>query len=87
MWVSYVSSRAGVFSNTVTHFLNYSNSTTFKTIISRGNYGTRETTTTDAVEMSVRLWRNTSAVTQISIGTSPPFSIGSTFTLYGIKAA
>ena len=62
---------------------NYSNSTTYKTILSRANNASR------GVDAMVGLWRNTAAITSVSIilqgGTS--FAIGSTFTLYGIKAA
>lgn len=70
---------------TTAHFMNYSNTTTFKTCISRGN-ALAEFTGTDA---TVSLWRNTSAITAINVLGSggANFSIGSTFTLYGIKAA
>ena len=66
---------------------NYSNSTTYKTVLSRG--GTFDNSTTAAVGAVVGLWRSTSAVTSMSLfmysGNS--FKAGSTFTLYGIKAA
>jgi hypothetical protein len=62
--------------------MNYSNSTTFKTVLQRG---------TDAaarVNATVGLWRNTAAITSIGLDTpSGNYAIGSTFTLYGIKAA
>jgi hypothetical protein len=66
--------------------LNYSNSTTYKTTLGRGN---RASSTTDA---TVGLWRNTAAITTIELamgGTFPAnnFASGSTFTLYGIKSA
>lgn len=64
--------------------LNYSNTTTNKTSLSRiarGNY---------AVAATVGLWRSTSAITSISCiltgGGSASFISGSTFTLYGIKS-
>lgn len=64
---------------------NYSNSTTFKTILFRSNFapygGLSEVTA------EVGLWRNTSAITSINISYLSNFAIGSTFTLYGIKAA
>ena len=63
---------------------NYSNTTTYKTTLGRGSSAG---TTADA---TVGLWRNTAAITAIQCrlgaGTSS-FSSGSTFTLYGIKAA
>jgi hypothetical protein len=62
---------------------NYSNTTTYKTILSRANNASR------GVDAIVGLWRNTSAITSISVilqgGTS--FASGSTFTLYGIAKA
>lgn len=66
---------------------NYSNSTTYKTVLSRG--GTFDNSTTAAVGAVVGLWRSTSAVTSMSLfmysGNS--FKAGSTFTIYGILAA
>jgi hypothetical protein len=61
---------------------NYSNATTFKTILSRGNQ------VNQFVSAVVGLWRNTAAVTSLTIVMdSGNFTTGSTFTLYGIKAA
>ena len=64
---------------------NYSNSTTFKTVVFRGNAfpysGLSEVTG------EIGLWRNTSAITSINISASSNFAVGSTFTLYGIRAA
>lgn len=70
---------------TVTHFMNYSNATTFKTLISRsGTLGGSYTGTT----LLSGLWRSTAAITSILVGcTTNTFVSGSTFTLYGIKAA
>jgi hypothetical protein len=67
----------------IAHFMNYSNTTTNKTVISRAsNAGLG----TDAV---VNLWRNTSAINSILVlsTSAATFIAGSTFTLYGIKAA
>ena len=62
--------------------MNYSNSTTYKTSLIRSN---RAQSGTDAI---VGLWRNTNAITSITLGAnSLNFATGSTFTLYGIKAA
>jgi len=62
---------------------NYSNSTTYKTVLGRGNNSSA------LVWGSVSLWRNTSAITSITIfnEASATISSGSTFTLYGILAA
>ena len=70
------------FNVNIAHFMNYSNSTTFKTILSRASNGA---TGTDA---NVCLWRNTNAITSIQVlSNGGTFTIGSTFTLYGIKSA
>ena len=67
--------------NAVIQFQNYSNTTTYKTILSRSNNASL------LVEAFVGLWRSTSAITSMDIKTqSGNFSTGSTFTLYGIKA-
>ena len=63
------------------NILNYSNTTTYKTVLYR-------TSQDNDVLARVGLWRNTSAITSITyqIDTGNILS-GSTFTLYGIKAA
>ena len=68
-----------------TSIQNYSNTSTYKTIISRaawnGSLGAE-------VDVRVGLWRSTSAISSILVAAySQNFSTGSTFTLYGIKAA
>jgi hypothetical protein len=70
----------------VAHIMNYSNTTTYKTHISRSN---RASSSVDAL---VGLWQSTSAITRIDLamgGSFPAnnFATGSTFTLYGIQAA
>jgi hypothetical protein len=68
-------------SNAIASIMNYSNTSTNKTVVSRDNTNTYVVT-------RVNLWRNTSAVTSLVIGTSSGnITSGSTFTLYGIKAA
>ena len=64
------------------NIMNYSNTTTFKTMISRfSNSGV-------VAQAEVSLYRSTSAITNIEIFTTPDsFAVGSTLTLYGIKAA
>lgn len=61
---------------------NYSNATTYKTALARFGAAGNEVTST------IGLWRNTSAINAIEIRTSSnTYLAGSTFTLYGIKAA
>jgi len=61
---------------------NYSNTTTYKTLLSRSSQAN------DTVDTFVGLWRNTNAITSFILTlTGGTFGIGSTFTLYGIKAA
>jgi len=62
---------------------NYSNTTTYKTTISRNG-----SPSTNAVA-SACLWRSTAAINSVTIytGTADSWAVGSTFTLYGIKAA
>lgn len=62
------------------HFMNYSNTTTYKTVISRGSNA-------GALDIAVVcLWRNTNAITSIKLA-SGSINANSTFTLYGILAA
>ena len=61
---------------------NYSNTTTFKTMLGRPNNPDR------IVDAYVNLWRSTSAITSFTISASSGnFDTGSTFSLYGIAAA
>jgi hypothetical protein len=69
-------------STNILQFMNYANTTTYKTVLMRsnnaGNY----------VQATVDLWRNTNAITSIEIGcASGNFAVGSTFSLYGIANA
>jgi hypothetical protein len=69
------------FNNIVAHFNSYSNSTTYKTVLSRAGSAA---TGTDLV---ASLWRNTAPITSIKLFfVSNNISVGSTFSLYGIKA-
>lgn len=65
------------------NFQNYSNTTTNKIVLCR------QGSTSYNTETNVVLWRNTSAINQISVASaqSNNFAVGSSFTLYGIKAA
>jgi hypothetical protein len=65
------------------NFQNYSNTSTYKTVLFRTDISSIDTMA------SVGLWRSTSAITSIvfSVANSGTFIAGSTFTLYGIAAA
>jgi hypothetical protein len=70
------------FAVVTTQIMNYANTTTYKTAISRGSASTREVST------NASLWRSTSAINSITITKADGnFKQGSTFTLYGIQAA
>lgn len=64
------------------NFMNYANTTTYKTVISKGGG------VGNIVSAGSHLWQNTNAITSITIRTSAgsTISTGSTFSLYGIKA-
>lgn len=65
------------------HINNYSNTTTNKTVIRRGGLDN-----TVSPQLEAGLWRSTAAINTITLTAgSGNFGIGSTFTLYGIKAA
>jgi hypothetical protein len=68
----------------VTHQIqNYANTTTFKTFLTRDNNAANRTGAT------VSLYRSTNAITSVGLACTDGggFASGSTFTLYGIKAA
>lgn len=68
----------------IVNIMNYSNSTTFKTAITRYQED-------NAVYAVVSLWRNTAPITSITLypgdAGSNTFAVGSTFTIYGISNA
>ena len=66
----------------IIQIMNYRNSTTYKTVLSRYDDASKST---GAV---AGLWRNTAAITSVLMkpGTGS-FATGSTFTIYGIQAA
>jgi hypothetical protein len=68
--------------NTIINFQNYSNSTTYKTVLNRANIAE------GAAEAIAGLWRSTSAITTIRVfcdHNAGSFVSGSTFSLYGIQ--
>jgi hypothetical protein len=70
-------------SNVIANIMNYSNTTTNKTVLVRDNNAN------NVVVARAILWRNTAALSTmtLSIPTSTAFASGCTFSLYGIKAA
>lgn len=76
-----------VVSNFVINIQSYSNTNKYKTLVGQWNLGS----SSRAVGAAVNLWRSTSAITSIQLfldtAKTYTFSIGSTFSLYGIKAA
>lgn len=68
--------------NIIMSIQNYSNATTYKTSLSRMN------SPDNHVASYVTMWRNTNAITSIEFyATGANMSVGTTLTLYGIKAA
>jgi hypothetical protein len=65
------------------NIMNYSNSTTNKTMIARGD------DLSDSTVTSVGLWRSNSAITKLDITATDGlyYASGCTFTLYGIASA
>lgn len=73
-------------SNSIIQIQNYSNTTTFKTFLGRGN------ATANRVRAYVGLYRSTSAITALTLklyggGGGDTFSTGTVMSLYGIAAA
>lgn len=72
--------------NAILHLMNYSNTTTYKTTLSRSN-----DVTTKLALLYNGMWRSTAAINSIRIFTDNSsityFTAGTTFTLYGITAA
>jgi hypothetical protein len=64
---------------TVFNFMDYANTTTNKTVISRSNKADQ------SAETHVNLWRSTAAITSITIS-GATFTTNATFKLYGIQA-
>jgi hypothetical protein len=70
------------YGSSIIQIMNYSNTTTYKTALTRWGLGNAETNAT------VGLWRSTSAITSVTIlPGAGNLASGSTFSLYGIKAA
>jgi len=78
----------GIFATTIYHIMNYANTSIYKTVV--GRQGSNDTGVVDnGTAIVTGLYRSTNAITSIQItgNGTPTFGAGSTFTLYGIKAA
>ena len=79
----YLTSNSGNPNTRIIQLMNYSNTTTNKTVISRGS-----SVNSGQVISYVNLWRNTAAINSIILfPQSGNYAAGTTFTLYGIAAA
>lgn len=91
-WIAdygWVSTTANYFGTSVINFMNYANTTTYKTLLERTAHNDSAYSVSMGSIASVGLWRSTSAITSIDIrmNSTNLYRSGSTFTLYGIKAA
>jgi hypothetical protein len=81
----YVTPSTGFDFVAITQIQNYANTNTYKSLLTRSN---STGSGYPGAEASVSLWRSTAAINQIDIRISAgTIDSGSTFTLYGIKAA
>ena len=78
----YLSANSGNPNTRIINIMNYSNTTTNKTVLVRGS-----SVNGNQVISYANLWRNTAAITSIDVFTqSGTYAAGSTFSLYGIAA-
>lgn len=82
-YIPSASQTAGTFGTSVMHINDYANTTTFKSAVSTSANANAQ------VETTANLYRSTSAISSITLlsGTASNLSTGSTFTLFGVKAA
>jgi hypothetical protein len=81
------SSTSGIFGSAIWHCLNYANTSTFKTTLSRS---AADLNGSGQTRVSASLTRSTGAITVVNCSTfnaSNYFAVGSTFTLYGIRVS
>lgn len=72
-------------SNLITHIMNYSNTATYKSTMTRANLSANSNGVVQEIFQCAGLYRSTSAITSVTAYTgSGNYSSGSTFTLYGI---
>ena len=82
-YLNYYASVSTTQNTQIFNIMNYASTTTNKTVVGRANRAD------SGVDAAVALWRSTAAITSIALKlkNGSNFSTGSTFTLYGIKAA
>jgi hypothetical protein len=80
-YLSFSGFPTATFASTIVHFMNYSNTTTNKTFLSRSGFAAAYT------DASAGLWRSTAAISSMTLYAGTSYDTGCTFTLYGIKAA
>lgn len=82
-YLNYYGSVSTTQNTQIFNIMNYSNTTTNKTVIGRANRAD------SGVDAAVAMWRSTAAINSVAIKlkNGSNFSIGSTFTLYGVKSA
>ena len=77
----YLRTTASTFCVSIIQVNNYSNATTYKTALMKGD------SVTAGVQVGVGLWRSTSAINRVDlIAAAGSYEVGCTFTIYGIKA-
>lgn len=82
VYLDYYGLSAATFNmNAVIQFMNYANTSVYKTFLVRENNAAIST------EAHVDLWRSTSAINSVTVFTNSTWVSGTTFNLYGIKAA
>lgn len=71
--------------NIITHIQNYSNSTTYKSLITRANFSANSNGVPQEIWESIGVWRSTAAINSVTAYMNTGnYSSGSTLTLYGI---
>ena len=80
-----VNTNTNLETNVIMNIMNYSNTTTYKTMLARGNRASASNN--PGTEAGVGQWRNTAAITSLKIFVLGNIITGSTFTLYGILKA
>jgi hypothetical protein len=73
--------------NIITSILNYANPNGHKTVLTRANMSENAGGVSRETFISAGTYRKNDEITSVQISTGTGFSIDSTFTLYGIKAA
>lgn len=78
-----------LYSYGIMHIMSYANTSVFKTVLSRDASPRNLIGANQETGLFVNLWRSTAAISTINITTNngANYDVGSSFTLYGIKAA